>query len=190
MKKENFMKKSYNTKKSLSMLPLLALALFNTSMYSMRVKPTMDLKVSITRVENTTNKNLTITIDKKDYTIKAGRKRKLNQEVAVQQINLGAVTFLEIKDGGIPIKHKGKRIVRVVIGGRTYPAELAKLADQGFINFMLFGEKKEPTDEYRFTIDEHRFTIKQGNSYDFSIQLTLKGENLEKSEIEVAAVER
>ena len=178
------MKKSYNTKKPLSMLPLLALALFNTSMYSMKVvqPEAPQIVVFITYVENKTNKDLTITIDKKDYTIKAGGKRNLRQQVKIVMypVDDRFTIFREY----IPIKHKDKKLVKhkdkklvtVSIDGGIYPAK------KGYINFLLFG--KELIDQYDF------LSIKPGKSYDFDIQLTLEGENLEESKIKVVAVEK
>ncbi len=74
------MKKSYNTKKPLSMLLLLAVALFNTSMYSMEVVQPKDpqIVVFITYVKNTTDKNLIIKIDDTEFTIQAGETKNIN----------------------------------------------------------------------------------------------------------------
>ncbi len=173
------MKKSYNTKKPLSMLPLLALASFNTSMYSMEVvqPEAPQIVVFLTHVENNTNKDLTITIDGKNYVIKAGETRNLSQQVNVDMNPVKDKFTMWGKY--IPIKHEGEIIVQVLIDGKSYPVK------PGFFNFLITGK------EFQIPIDQYHFPkIKPDKSYDFSIQLTLEGENLEKSEIEVAAVEK
>ena len=49
-------------------------------MYSMNKPP--KIKTHISFITNTTEKDLTITIDNQKYTIKSGEERKLNQEIA------------------------------------------------------------------------------------------------------------
>ena len=171
------MKKSYNTKKPLSMLPLLALALFNTSMYSMEVvqPEAPQIVVFITHVENATNKDLTITLDDKDYVIKAGKTRKPNQEVDIKSIKFAqTIEWHKV----ITITHEDTPIERmIVIYGRYIPAH-----QTGSIRFSY----SEMADlKY-----ENSFEIKTDKSYDFGIQLYFEGENLEETEMEIVAVEK
>ncbi len=171
------MKKSYNTKKPLSMLPLLALASFNTSMYSMEVVQPKALQVAvfIARVENNTNKDLTITIDGKDHAIEAGEKRKLDQQVSVYSPN---PPFWSIDS--VEIKHKNKVIAKLNIYWKRGWGE-----GLGMARFDLTSAPAGP-----YTFDSEEFATKSNKSYEFGIQLTLEGENLEKSEMEIVAVEK
>ena len=161
------MKKSHNIKKSLSMLPLLALAFSGTSIYPMEVEQPKDpqVQVFITSFENETEKNLTITIDNKNYTIQAGK------TVDMRELNLKIPTHQKTID----IKHNENRI-----------GQLIKKIDQNTAIFTLVYRTTRSMDQ----IDQQLFNIKPGRSYNFNIELHLEGKKLNESYIDVNAIEK
>ncbi len=164
-----------NIKKSLSMLLLLAFS--DTSMYSMEVEQpkTPQIQVFISFVENKTENDLTITIDNKDYVIKAGKTKKLNKNITQLKIpGTQKISHTNI----VIIKHNNKEIANIM----HYLVKWSNIYIPTTYDFYLFSTSG--------LSEEERFTIQPDKSYDFSLQLVLEGENLEESTIEVVAVEK
>ncbi len=175
------MKKSYNIKKSLSMLLLLAFSC--TSMYSMEVeqpKP-LQIQVFISFVENKTENDLTITIDDKDYVIKSGKTEKLNQGVNTEQsahpYGDGNNYIIFFSSTNIEIKYQNKALAIIMLGGRSDTDN-----QKGIANFRLISDA--------FDKIEESFNTQTNKSYEFGIQLTLEGKNLEESTMEVVTIEK